>query len=211
MYYFHVADDHPLFRDALLSVIHSRLQDVEISQSATFDETLSEIADKPDLDLLILDLNMPGSYDLYGLISIRERYPMVPVAIVSAHESLEIVSRAIGHGACGYIPKSLSIDDISEALNAIIGGDLWVPEKFRGKLDDLPHDEKSIAEKISELTPQQYRVLHFIREGWLNKQIAHELGVTEATIKAHVTVILRKLSVSNRTQAVVQLNRLMVQ
>lgn len=211
MYQFHIADDHPLFRNALLEVINSRFEGVQISQSATFDETLAAIESKQDFDLLILDLNMPGSNDLYGLISIRERFPLLPVVIVSAYENVEIVSRAIGHGASGYIPKSLSIDAISEALNSIIEGDIWIPEQYRGKLNELQSEEKSLADKISDLTPQQYRVLHFIREGWLNKQIAHELNVTEATIKAHVTVILRKLGVNNRTQAVVQLNRLMIQ
>ncbi len=211
MYYFHVADDHPLFRDALLGVIHSRLENVEVSQSATFDETIVAIQNKTDLDLLILDLNMPGSNDLYGLISIRKRFPMIPVVIVSAHENVEIISRAIGHGASGYIPKSLSVDEMSEALKTIIEGDEWIPEKFRGNLNVLQTEEKTLAEKISDLTPQQYRVLHFIREGWLNKQIAYELNVTEATIKAHVTVIFRKLGVTNRTQAVVQLNQLIVQ
>ncbi len=206
---FHVADDHPLFRNALLGIINSRFENAVISESATFDDTLQTLAtNHKDLDLLILDLNMPGSHDLYGLVVIRQSYPALPVVIVSAHDTNEVVSKAIGHGASGYITKALAADEIYEGLKSIIDGEQWVPEKYRGKLNSLADDEKTLAQQISDLTPQQYRVLQLIRNGLLNKQIAFELNITEATVKAHVTVILRKLSVNNRTQAVVKLNEL---
>lgn len=114
----------------------------------------------------------------------------------------------MGHGACGYIPKSCSPQTIHGAISAILDGEIWVPEVIRGKLTPVDSEEKNLAARIATLTPQQYRVIYFLREGWLNKQIGHELGVTEATVKAHLTAIFRKLGISNRTQAVAMLAKL---
>ncbi|GLS26373.1 response regulator transcription factor [Marinibactrum halimedae] len=208
MYHFHIADDHPLFRAALEQVISSRFPEATISQSYDLDKTLSALESDADIDLLLLDLHMPGSDDLYGLVNIRERFPGIPVVIVSAHEEQSMVNRAMGHGALGYITKSLNQNSMGSAIDALLAGDTWVPEKYRASLRPVSTEEKALAAKIASLTPQQYRVLCYLKEGWLNKQIGYELGVTEATIKAHITSIFRKLGVSNRTQAVIELNRI---
>lgn len=208
MYHFHIADDHPLFRNALLEVINRHFSDTQVTQSSTLESTLEALSESPEADLLLLDLNMPGSQDLFGLVTVREKYPTIPVVVVSAREDIETVSRAIGHGANGYIPKSNSPQVIYEAIQTIIDGETWVPANARNHLRSIDQEEMNLASKIASLTPQQYKVLCYLREGWLNKQIGYEIGVTEATVKAHITAIFRKLGVTNRTQAVIILSKL---
>lgn len=205
MYHFHVADDHPLFRNALLGVIEHHFPSTSISQSVNLESTIQTLEKNDEIDLLLLDLHMPGSSDLYGLIMVREKFPSVPVVIISAVEDSDTISRAMGHGASGYIPKSCSPSAIQEALSSVLNGDHWIPEQFKENLKPLAESERDLAAKIATLTPQQYRVLSYMREGWLNKQIGYEMGVTEATVKAHVTAIFRKLGISNRTQAVIMI------
>jgi DNA-binding NarL/FixJ family response regulator len=208
MHHFHIADDHPLFRKALLEVLYQHFIDVTISESSDLDTTLKALTHHHDIDLLLLDLQMPGSHDLFGLINIREQFPTVPVAVISANESPAIINRAMAHGASGYIPKSASAKVLHKAIQTIIDGEHWLPPDVPTQILPINQEEKTLATKVASLTPQQYRVLQHLREGWLNKQIAFELGVTEATIKAHITVILRKLRVNNRTQAVIMLSQL---
>lgn len=210
MFHFHVADDHPLFRNAILQVITRHFPDVKTSQSTDLDSTIAELEASNDIDLLLLDLQMPGSRDLFGLIMVRKKFPSVPVAIISAVESPSVISRAMGHGACGYIPKSCSPAQIHQAIQAVMAGNRWVPEEFQDSLTPVDSEEKDMAARIAQLTPQQYRVLCYLREGWLNKQIGFEIGVTEATVKAHITAIFKKLGINNRTQAVIILSRMSV-
>ena len=211
MYRFHVADDHPLFRNALLEVIKQNYPDSVVSQSMDLDGTMRDLEQNNETDLLLLDLHMPGSQDLFGLITVREKYPDIPVAIISADENAGTISRAMGHGASGYIPKSCSPQEIHSAIQALLSGNRWVPDDYRISLKPVTAEEKDLAAKIATLTPQQYRVLCYLREGWLNKQIGYELGVTEATIKAHITAIFRKLGTTNRTQAVIMLSKMSLQ
>jgi len=211
MYRFHVADDHPLFRNALLEVIKQHYPDAIVGQSMDLDGAMRDLEKNDETDLLLLDLHMPGSQDLFGLITVREKFADIPVAIISADEDPGTISRAMGHGASGYIPKSCSPQMIHQAIHAILDGDRWVPDDYRNSLTPVTAEEKDLAAKIATLTPQQYRVLCYLREGWLNKQIGYELGVTEATIKAHITAIFRKLGTSNRTQAVIMLSKMSLQ
>jgi DNA-binding NarL/FixJ family response regulator len=211
MYRFHVADDHPLFRNALLEVIRQNYPDAVVGQSMDLDGAIRDLEKNDETDLLLLDLHMPGSQDLFGLITVREKFSDIPVAIISADEDPGTISRAMGHGASGYIPKSCSPQIIHQAIHAILDGDRWVPDDYRNNLTPVTAEEKDLAAKIATLTPQQYRVLCYLREGWLNKQIGYELGVTEATIKAHITAIFRKLGTSNRTQAVIMLGKMSLQ
>lgn len=208
MYHFHVADDHPLFRNAILEVIKRHYPDAAVAESMDLDSTIKHLEHNDETDLLLLDLHMPGSQDLFGLIMVREKFPSIPVAIISADEDATTINRAMGHGACGYIPKSCSPQLIHNAIHTMLNGDRWVPEAMRNSLTPVDNEEKDLAAKIATLTPQQYRVLCYLREGWLNKQIGFELGVTEATIKAHITAIFRKLGISNRTQAVIMLSKM---
>lgn len=206
MYHFHIADDHPLFLSALTQVIKAKYPQAAITQSQDLDQTLTDLKGMDDLDLLLLDLNMPGTMGLLGLVNIRERYPAVPVVIVSANEDQDIVNRAIGHGAMGYMTKSLCQEDMLTAIDCLLRGKSWVPHKYASNIEPIKQDEKNLAARIASLTPQQYKVLGLLKQGWLNKQIGFEMGVTEATIKAHVTAIFRKLNVSNRYQAMLELN-----
>ncbi|VUD66671.1 Transcriptional regulatory protein DegU [Thalassocella blandensis] len=208
MHHFHIADDHPLFRNAILEVIKQHYPDSTISQSGDLDSTIHELEHNDDLDLLLLDLHMPGSQDLFGLILIREKFPSIPVAVISAMENQDTVNRAMGHGACGYIPKSCSPQTIHEALSTMLNGNRWITKEFHERLSPVSQEEKDLAAKIATLTPQQYRVLCYLREGWLNKQIGFEMGVAEATIKAHISAIFRKLGITNRTQAVIMLSKM---
>ena len=208
MYHFHVADDHPLFRNAILEVIKQHYPDSIVEESMDLDSTIRGLESNDETDLLLLDLNMPGSQDLFGLIMVREKFASVPVAIISAVEEADTINRAIGHGASGYIPKSCSPNTIHEAIHTMLNGDRWIPDEYRDVITPVDSEEKDLAAKIATLTPQQYRVLCYLREGWLNKQIGYEMGVTEATVKAHISGVFRKLGVTNRTQAVIMLSKM---
>jgi DNA-binding NarL/FixJ family response regulator len=208
MYNIHIADDHPLFRSALLTVIKQHFSQANISESSDVDSTLKALENNTDIDLLLFDLHMPGSQDLYGLIAVREKHPSVPVVVVSASDDKDTINRVMGHGASGFIPKSLSADALYDAVKAVSEGEQWLPSFMENQLAPISPEEKSLAAKISTLTPQQYKVLCYVREGWLNKQIGFEMGITEATVKAHITAIFRKLGVTNRTQAVIELSKM---
>ncbi|WP_394185598.1 response regulator transcription factor [Pseudoalteromonas tetraodonis] len=199
---FLIADDHPLFREALKGALSVKFAGLEVFESADFDSTLKVLSEQEDLDILLLDLHMPGNGDLYGLIRIREDYPSLPIAVVSGSEDVNIVSKVMGYGAMGFIPKSSSSDDIANAINQILEGDTWLPTELKTKVAEIESADREIAAQVASLTPQQYRVLQYLHEGLLNKQIAYELHISEATVKAHITAIFRKLGVYNRTQAV---------
>jgi DNA-binding NarL/FixJ family response regulator len=205
---FIIADDHPLFRDALTGRLRKAWERAVIIECGDFDETLSALTSHSDADILLLDLNMPGSYELYGLAALRQQFPVLPIVIVSATEELETISRAMAYGAAGFIPKSATSDLLNEAINSVLEGDNWLPADYRRRLRRLDSEELELAHRVATLTPQQYKVLCLVAEGWLNKQIAFDLGITEATVKAHMTNIFRRLNVTNRTQAVILASRL---
>jgi DNA-binding NarL/FixJ family response regulator len=198
-----IADDHPLFRNALFQSIHMAISGANLLEADSLDALLTVLEKEPDPDLLLLDLKMPGSNGMSGLIHLRSQYPDLPIVVVSASEESSIVSQAKSHGAFGFIPKSSDMRSLISALNQILAGDSYFPEgsiKNNQACDDL-------ATRISSLTPQQYKVLGMLSDGLLNKQIAYDLDVSEATIKAHMTAIFRKLGVKNRTQAVIFLQQ----
>jgi DNA-binding NarL/FixJ family response regulator len=205
---FLIADDHPLFREALAGILRKHFPELSLHECGDFEQTLQALAQHADADLLLLDLNMPGSYELYGLAALRQQFPTLPIAVVSASEDIDIISRTIAYGAAAFIPKSSPSEDISAAVEAVLDGDSWLPEAYRHRLKSVEHEELELANRVASLTPQQYKVLYLVAEGWLNKQIAYDLDITEATVKAHMTNIFRKLNVSNRTQAVVLASRL---
>ncbi len=200
---FIIADDHPLFRDALKQILARDMPDVELAEAGTLDEVVAAVEEK-DTDLILLDLKMPGVQGFSGLIYLRAQFPDIPVVVVSASEETAIIRRAISFGASGFIPKSASAEQMQAALRAVLEGEVAVPEDVSLEEDEETGD---MARRLSTLTPQQMRVLMMLREGLLNKQIAYELGVSEATIKAHVSAILQKLGVESRTQAVIAASR----
>ncbi|MCG7535153.1 response regulator transcription factor [Pseudoalteromonas sp. OOF1S-7] len=199
---FLIADDHPLFREALKGALQNQFDGLEIFESENFEQTLQQLSEQDELDLLLLDLHMPGNGDLYGLIRIREDYPSLPIVVVSGSEDLNVISKVMGYGAMGFIPKASSSQEIVEALNLVLEGDVWLPASLKDQIAELDGEDKQLAQQIASLTPQQYKVLQYLHEGLLNKQIAYELNISEATVKAHITAIFRKLGVYNRTQAV---------
>ena len=200
-------DDHPLFRDALNQSLQTALGDVETRQAGSFDELTAEFGRDSNIDLVLLDLNMPGVQGFSGLLYLRAQYPGIPVVIVSATEDPATIRRAIDFGASGFVPKSQPIEHIKAAIQAVISGDVWTPPEIDLGAAGASEDEDLIA-RLSSLTPQQVRVLVMLGEGLLNKQIAYELSVSEATVKAHVSAILQKLRVDSRTQAVIAINKI---
>ncbi|GLR63434.1 LuxR C-terminal-related transcriptional regulator [Marinospirillum insulare] len=206
-----VADDHPLFRAALQQAVRQALSDAQIVEADTLDGVHQAVADNPDADLILLDLHMPGAHGFSGLVFLRGVNPGIPVVVVSGSEENSVIRRAIDYGASGFIPKSSSLDTIAAAIRQVIEGEVWIPPEMLGQMDEISEEEARFADALSSLTPQQFRVLNMLTEGLLNKQIAYELNVSEATIKAHVTAILRKLGVHSRTQAVIAAKRLEVE
>nr|MBO2511071.1 DNA-binding response regulator [Gammaproteobacteria bacterium] len=203
-----IADDHPLFRSALQQALTMGLgPDVRLVEVASIAELEARLGEKADWDLVLLDLNMPGAYGFSGLVLLRGQYPQIPVVMISALEEAAVVARAREFGASGFIPKSSSLETIQEAVRLVLDGDAWWPPQAE-EVPGVSAEARAASAGLASLTPQQFRVLTMVCEGLLNKQIAYELNVSEATIKAHVTAIFRKLGVRTRTQAALLLQQL---
>ena len=204
-----IADDHPLFREALRGVALRLLPGALIREAENAEALYAMVDAEPDADLLLLDLNMPGTQGFSALVHLRAVHPQLPVAMVSAREEPEVMRRALDHGAMGFIPKSSDAATLANALQQVLDGERWVPAAALNATP-IADDERAIAARVRELTPQQFRVLQMLGTGLLNKQIGYELGVSEATIKAHMSAVLRKLGANNRTQAVLLAGKLAV-
>lgn len=201
-----VADDHPLFRAAVKVSLEPF--GVSVAECATLDDCHATLECRDDVDLVFLDLRMPGSQGLFGLVSLRNRFPSIPVAIISGNDSSATIQKAMTLGARGFIPKSTTPTKMQEAMRCILGGTGWFPDGIQPDSDLWAPEDHEIAQRVARLTPQQYTVLGYLRAGKLNKEIAYELGICEATVKAHVSAIFKKLEVSNRTQVVVMASKL---
>jgi len=203
-----VVDDHPLFREALSGSLSSRLPDCQVVSVGSFKALQALLPQHQDADLLLLDLHLPEQQGLSGLAWLRGHQPALPIIMISAHDEPSIIRRALDGGAAGFLSKSADAEDIIQAIEQVLDGGTWVPA---GLEQDKPSEnDRDMAERVGQLTPQQYRILLMLDQGLLNKQIAWELDITEATVKAHMTAIMKKLGVSNRTQAVTLYNRLRV-
>jgi len=201
-----IADDHPLFRQALLGTLKTKLVTTQWFEAQTIERLEQLLTDNSDSDLVLLDLNIPGAHGFNTLIHVRNHFPQIPVVIVSAHEDHNTISKAMTFGAAGFVPKSTPVDEIFNAIQQVLAGELWLPAKFQEIEKSV--DYSDIADRVASLTQQQYRILMMFAQGMLNKQIAYDLHVSEATIKAHATAIFRKLDVRNRTQAVITISQL---
>jgi DNA-binding NarL/FixJ family response regulator len=196
-----IADDHPLFRAALRQILGASLQG-DVRDAENFRQLMDILELEPDVELVLMDLNMPGNQGLTGLTTVRNQFPDVQVIIVSANEQLNVIERAMSFGASAYVPKSAPLQDIVQAVETVLGGDSWLPAHLGQGFAENNHPlHREFAQKLAQLTPQQFKVLRAIADGLLNKQIAYDLQVQETTIKQHVSAILRKLGVINRTQA----------
>ncbi len=197
-----IADDHPLFRGALREAVEGLLEQVDIAEAGTFDELVEFLERGSDVDLVLLDLTMPGARGFSGLMYMRAQYPGVPVIVVSANDDPAVIRRCMEFGASGFIPKTLGVEAMRAAISRILNGGVWTPPDVDLSAGSDAESAELMA-RMATLTPQQVRVLMMLSEGLLNKQIAYQLGVSEATVKAHVSAILQKLGVESRTQAVI--------
>ncbi len=197
-----IADDHPLFRGALREAVTGLFERMDIAEAGTFNEVAELLERGSDVDLVLLDLTMPGVRGFSGLMYLRAQYPGVPVIVVSANDDPAAIRRCMQFGASGFMPKTLGVEAMRGAIARILGGGVWTPPDV-----DLSAgsdaETAALMARMATLTPQQVRVLMMLSEGLLNKQIAYQLGVSEATVKAHVSAILQKLGVESRTQAVI--------
>jgi DNA-binding NarL/FixJ family response regulator len=202
-----IADDHPLFRGALREAVTGLFDNVDIAEAGTFDDVAELLERDGEIDLILLDLAMPGTRGFSGLMYLRAQYPGVPVIVVSANDEPATIRRCMEFGSSGFIPKTLGVEEMRGAIAGILKGGVWTPPDV-----DLtaPGDTQTaqLMSRMASLTPQQVRVLMMLSEGLLNKQIAFQLGVSEATVKAHVSAILQKLGVESRTQAVIAAARI---
>ena len=209
LYRFVIADDHPLFRGALREAVSGVFERAEIAEAGSFDEVAKLLDRGGEVDLILLDLTMPGVRGFSGLMYLRAQYPSVPIVVVSANEDPAVIRRCMDFGASGFIPKTLGIESMRDAITRVLSGGVWTPPDV-----DLESGSDAQAAalmaRLATLTPQQVRVLMMLSEGLLNKQIAYELSVSEATVKAHVSAILQKLGVESRTQAVIAASKIEV-
>ena len=197
-----IADDHPLFRDALRQAVASVVASAKIDEAGAFEELTALLGQDSDIDMILLDLSMPGISGFSGLIYLRAQYPAIPVVIVSASDDIATIRSSLDFGASGFIPKRFGVETLREAIGKVMAGEVWVPPDVDLSAAADP-EMTQLRDRLVTLTPQQVRVLMMLSEGLLNKQIAYELGVSEATIKANVSAILQKLGVEGRTQAVI--------
>lgn len=202
-----IADDHPLFRGALREAVSRQFPAVELFEAGGFEDLQALLERESDMDLVLLDLTMPGVRGFSGLMYLRAQYPGVPVVVVSANEEAGVIRHCMEFGASGFIPKTSAVDTMREAVAAVLEGRVWIPPDV-DLSSGADKETKALVARLATLTPQQVRVLMMLSEGLLNKQIAYELGVSEATVKAHVSAILQKLGVESRTQAVIAASKI---
>lgn len=198
-----IADDHPLFRAALKQAVESTLPTAHVVEAANMAELETAVEDEPDADLALLDLHMPGASGFSSLAWMRSQHPQIPVIVVSAQDDSSTIRRAIDFDASGFLSKSTPLEDIRDAIAEVLNGETVFPD-----IGDEDTGDAELAAKLATLTPQQFRVFMRLADGSLNKQIAYDLNVSEATIKAHMTAILRKLGLYSRTQAAVLAHQL---
>lgn len=193
-----IADDHPLFRAAIKEAVKKILADTTIVEAGSLDDAKKILEDNQEISLLLLDLYLPDVNGFSGLLSIKNSFPCLPVIVISACDDAGVIMRSIQFGASGFIPKTLSLDEISHAIEEVIKGEIWIPTNVEIKEENNSTKESA---NFFLLTPTQLKVLVMLKKGLLNKQIAYEMNISEATVKAHITAIFRKLNVRSRTQA----------
>jgi DNA-binding NarL/FixJ family response regulator len=207
---FLIVEDHPLFREALESAVCLANPDAEILQATSIDGAIEVLSSTRQLDLVLLDLSMPGTTGLSGVMRVRKAFPKTPVVIVSGYEDVQIVQNVLALGVSGYIPKSTSRREIADAIGEVLRGAIYLPRRYRDAAIARQSriDNHQLLKRLHDLTPQQLRVLDMLRKGLQNKQIAYELKICETTVKVHVSDILRKLSVFSRTNAIIEIAKI---
>lgn len=204
MYKILVADDHPLFRDAIVNIIGIKFPGSTTYETEDINSTLTFVKDNDEIDLILLDLNMPGMSGLNGLLDLRNECPTTPVVIVSAEQEKQKILQTLSYGAVGFIAKSSSKDIIGEAIESVFQGNVYLPSDImRSQANPTAKkDFEALPENISLLTRRELIVLKHLTKGEANKQIAFNLHISETTVKSHVSSILKKLGASNRVKVV---------
>lgn len=208
MYQILIADDHPLLREAIGAAIADSLEASVIAETADLDATLAYAENNPDIDLVLLDLNMPGMDGLNGIVQLRTKHPDIPVVILSAEEDKTVILQAVTYGAVGFITKSMPREKITDAIQQILNGQIYLPPDIirqsssNSRAKTTANTNSIDPELIKSLTRRQLLVFENMSRGDSNKQIGYELNIAETTVKAHVSAILRKLKVHNRMKAV---------
>ena len=197
-----VIDDHPLFCEALTLTLRTALSVQDIATAASLAEGIERAQAAPTPDIILLDLRLPDTDGLDGLIRLRKVVGATPIIVISSLSDDRMIASVIKAGASGFVPKHSQRAVFVEAIDRILAGHTYTPEGYVAPADDETFDEDDIIERLRSLTAQQARILELVCEGKLNKQIAYELDIAETTVKAHLTAILRKLHVQSRTQAV---------
>lgn len=205
-----IADDHPLYRTALTQVISQQFPDTVVHTAADVAGLQLSVERNPDIALLLLDLHMPGAIGFSALSWLVAHHPDKPVIMVSANAHPDTVRRAIDHGAAGFLSKSAEAGTMIDCIEQVLAGARGLHPGLEIGAAGASLQALDVADGLASLTPQQFRVASMLVEGLLNKQIAYELEVKEATIKAHMTEIFRKLGVHSRTQAVLAMGSLAV-
>ena len=210
-----IADDHPLFRAALKQAINECLDNPITIETDNFDDLLAQVEQTPSLEIVFLDLHMPGNNGFTGLTQLQNHYPDLAVIMVSSEDSPATIQKAINFGAAAYIPKSADLSLINQAITTVLDGEIWLPEHVvfndSEQINVEQAEHQKLAKQLAQLTPQQYVVLTMIADGQLNKQIAYDLDIKETTVKKHVSAILLKLEVNNRTLAGLKYQQLMLE
>ncbi|MGB7299926.1 MAG: response regulator transcription factor [Burkholderiaceae bacterium] len=216
-----VVDDHPLIHEALGLIMSTYSEGVSHESAAGFAEACNRLARDPAIDLLLLDLGLPGFQAIGALTEMRSRFPEVPVVVISAREEADIIHAALDAGAMGFVPKTFKPDAIKMALRYVAAGGVFVPHQVLGTgatrhadlVDNanasdvsVPLSDDRVRDRLN-LTPRQFEVLQLLVSGMTNKRIARKMGLSDNTIKAHVGAVLRSLDASNRTEAVVMASR----
>jgi DNA-binding NarL/FixJ family response regulator len=193
-----VVDDHPLFRDALTLAVERAAPDADIIEAGSLAAALDIARGDRDLDLLLLDLMMPDNRGFAGLAALHAERPQTPIIVVSAADAAQVAPRAREYGAIGFLSKTAKLEAIAGAVRQALDG----ARSLDADPVAPPANGDDMSRRISSLTPAQLKVLLGLLEGRLNKQIAYDMAISEATVKAHMTAVFRKLNVRNRTQAV---------
>jgi DNA-binding NarL/FixJ family response regulator len=206
-----VADDHPLYREALLAALQQRLSKVKFIESDSLDSVLAMAKKHRNLSLILLDLNMPGCDNFYGLLKLIECCPNIPIAVISAHDSPSIISQSMAYGAKAFIPKTMSTNDLVVIIESLLRGEVCLPHYDSNGVPDVEQEIVDAAKLISGLTPKQFKVLCLLKKGLMNKDIADELRVTEATVKAHIGGIFKQFNVKSRMQIMVKIEKVQLE
>ena len=208
--HFLIVDDHPLFLEALQRAIKSLLPGAETVEALSIEAAKAKLQGRIRFDVMLLDLSMPGTRGFEGLLELRSLYPKLPIVVVSALEDARIIQQVMSYGASGFIAKSVTREELASSLRSVIEGSVTLPKGYTPPQAQTPSGgaKNEFVHKLQLLTPKQVSVLRMLRQGLLNKQIAHELQIEETTVKAHVSEILRKLNVSSRTQAVIEAQKI---